>query len=70
MTNENANLEVIPESLDLSKNPRPNKRRRDADNQDFNFVDSGKKHYNKKSFQYYLQSVMTVRIHAMVSKKS
>merc|ERR1719461_1327350 len=31
MTNENANLEVIPESLDLSENPRPNKRRRDAD---------------------------------------
>ena len=70
MTNDNANLEVIPASLDLTQNPRPNKKRRDADNQDFNFVDSGKIHYNKKSFQYYLQSVMTVRTHARVSKKS
>ena len=53
MTNGDANLDVIPEDLELF-NPRPNRRRRDADNQDFNFVDSGKIHHNKKSVYWFL----------------
>ena len=48
MTNGEANLDVIPADLEIL-NPRPNRRRRDADNLDFNFVDTGKIHYLKKS---------------------
>ena len=48
MTNGEANLDVIPADLEIF-NPRPNRRRRDADNLDFNFVDTGKIHHLKKS---------------------
>ena len=41
LNNGDANLDVVPTQLELT-NPRPNRRRRDTDDQDFKFVDSGK----------------------------
>ena len=40
LNNGDANLDVVPTQLELT-NPRPNRRRRDTDDQDFKFVDSG-----------------------------
>ena len=41
LNNGDANLDVVPTQLELT-NPRPNRRRRATDDQDFKFVDSGK----------------------------
>ena len=43
MNNGDANLAAVASTADFEiYNPRPNRRRRDADGQEFSFVDSGK----------------------------
>jgi len=56
LNNGDANLDVVPTQLELT-NPRPNRRRRDTDDQDFKFVDSER--YNREDPCQGIKQIMT-----------